>query len=253
MLSSTPAVLRCLVLLCFCPGTEAIFRELYSTDKTCTQKRCVNPVFPALQELPVMSSKRWRKQTLSNATKLMKFCNSMVDYNPALPDEGSNKSFQDIVLQQDQKAATMYFYHLSAMGVEPWDHTAPTEESVHSTRNCAESVARMSCFTFFPAALYDVADGTEVRYHKPCDTSCESFLQACDVQCCDESTSCDWKAAANLELQLPEGTISDADLAVGESEATVDQPRRTQNEFGQLVMVFTGYPNMKDGTCTGGH
>mmetsp|Transcript_60065 Transcript_60065/g.106902 ORF Transcript_60065/g.106902 Transcript_60065/m.106902 type:complete len:249 (+) Transcript_60065:83-829(+) len=239
-----------LLLGSFCLPAAAIFRELYTTDKTCTQKRCVNPVFPALQELPVLSSKRWKAQKLESVVKNISFCSSLVVYNPALPDE-ANKTLEEIVATHDRRAATMYFYHLSAMGVEPWDHTTPNEESVYATQRCADSVARMACFTYFPASLYEVAEGTEVRYHKPCSSSCESFLEACDVKCCDESTACDWKAAANIDISLPANTISDADLAVSADEATVDQPRRTVNEKGDLVMVFTGYPKTEDGSCTG--
>ena len=103
---------------------------------------------------------------------------------------------------------------------------------------------RMACFTYLPAAIHSVPDGAEVRprgcivscamwcgtccfrfsiasrclyslsdhfrYHRPCDASCQSFLQVgrfrlikqfkahlclescqtCGVECCDESTTC---------------------------------------------------------------
>ena len=51
-------------------------------------------------------------------------------------------------------------------------------------------LGRMSCFTYFPAAIHNVPDNTEVRYHRPCDSGCEAYLQTCGVECCDESTVC---------------------------------------------------------------
>ena len=42
----------------------------------------------------------------------------------------------------DPLSALRYFLHLSAMGLEPWDHAKPFEDSSFVMRDCARAVAR---------------------------------------------------------------------------------------------------------------
>merc|ERR1719401_513146 len=86
----------------------------------------------------------------------------------------------------------MYFYHLSGLGIEAWDHTEPSEDSFHPLRPCARSVARMACFTLFPKASNFASNGGEVSYVRPCRSSCENYVKACNVECCDEGVTCVW-------------------------------------------------------------
>jgi len=234
--------------------SDAIIRELYTTNAVCKQQYCVNPVFPALQDLPKLEKSSWQKRSLGNVSQWIGFCSSFVDYDVALPgkvvqldgkssalttaavsDEnassllsiGAETSLKEIVASQDQQAAKMYFFHLSGMGIEPWDHRSPDEDSSHPLRSCARSVARMACYTYFPAALQILKDGTEVRYKRPCSSSCQSYIEACGVECCDESAACVWSAPHSEDVdQETEGS---------------DTPRRTQDRTGAEIMLYTGY------------
>ncbi|CAE7199558.1 unnamed protein product [Symbiodinium sp. CCMP2456] len=252
-------------------AASGILRELYTTNAACKAQYCINPVFPALQDLPRLEKQRWGKHSYANLTKFMKFCSGAVDYNIALPfiDASHNTTrTQELALAQDRQAAQTYFFHLSAMGIEPWDHENPFEDSGSSDRACAREVARMACFTYLPAAIHSVPDGAEVRYHRPCDASCQSFLQTCGVECCDESTTCTWSASvsANMpELEVP-GLAApsstccpdkDKASAQGHSKDThdvqqsTDRPRHTQDQNGHDVVLFQGYARASEGLCTG--
>eukprot|EP00933_Yihiella_yeosuensis_P046035 TRINITY_DN41504_c0_g1_i1.p1 TRINITY_DN41504_c0_g1~~TRINITY_DN41504_c0_g1_i1.p1 ORF type:complete len:249 (-),score=33.42 TRINITY_DN41504_c0_g1_i1:85-831(-) len=229
----------------------ALIKELYSTNEVCRQQYCINPVFPALQELPKLEEQRWHKQSLTNVSKYLSFCSSFVNYDVALPMQAiqldsknlsggvtpssSKPSVKELVVAHDRQASKMYFYHLSGMGIEPWDHVNTTEDDSLPRRGCARSVARMMCYTYFPAALKQVKDGVEVRYRRPCSSSCESYVEACGVQCCDESTTCVWTAPHNSLNPDATGT-----------------PRRTQDRNGVDVFLYTGYVEDRLGRCTGG-
>lgn len=146
---------------------DALIRELYTTNAACRQQYCVNPVYPGLQDLPSLEKKRWAKISLPKIAKTIDFCNGTINYNVALPmnsTEDVNVSMlQELVRKQDQRAAQTYFLHMSAMGLEPWDHVKPFEDSSSQMRSCARAVARMACFTYLPDAIHNVQDGAEVR------------------------------------------------------------------------------------------
>ncbi|CAK9020463.1 Hypothetical protein SCF082_LOCUS14924 [Durusdinium trenchii] len=200
-------------VLLFAPA-EGLIREFYTTNAACRQQYCINPVYPGLQDLPRLEKKRWAKIGLLNVSKSMDFCNATIDYNVALPMSGKNTSkafIQELVQKQEQEAVQTYFIHLSAMGIEPWDHFRPFEDSSFQLRSCARAVARMACYTYFPAAIHNVPDGAEVRYHRPCDTGCESYIQACGVECCDESTVCAWNAPPTAALPMFQAEVADGD------------------------------------------
>mmetsp|Transcript_19590 Transcript_19590/g.51956 ORF Transcript_19590/g.51956 Transcript_19590/m.51956 type:complete len:249 (+) Transcript_19590:92-838(+) len=230
-------------------GAEAIVRELYSTNAVCKQQYCVNPVFPSLAQLPEMERGRWQKRTLSNVSQFMEFCGGLIDYDVALPLLNVTNATVQVVAppgggpavlrafdpvheaakQQDRLAAKQYFYHLAGMGIEAWDHTEPAQVSHHPLRPCARSVARLACYTHFPKALPSLRDGMEVSYLRPCRSSCESYVQECGVECCDESVRCAWSSEDGGE------------------------ERRIQVAGGQEVLLRTGYVDAAgpSTTCTG--
>jgi hypothetical protein len=272
MPSISTTCLQILFLLTIPRSLDAILREAYTSNKACTARRCVNPVFPGLPYLPVLEKKTWTKQSVHKVSKLVNFCDGIVNYDVALPNEtasaasllqasnsskntskGAKKnkplSLEEIVEKQEQEALTMYFYHLSAIGYEPWDFPKPMQATGEHAE-CIKSVAKMVCFTYFPAAVLGVGDGDEVRYHRPCGSHCENYVNACGVECCDDSTTCTWKASASEQnLAKLDTTISDA--ASASTTDADDEPRKTQTEMGEDVLLFTGYTDEQTGRCTG--
>ncbi|CAK9037138.1 unnamed protein product [Durusdinium trenchii] len=249
-------------VLLFAPA-EGLIREFYTTNAACRQQYCINPVYPGLQDLPRLEKKRWAKIGLLNVSKSMDFCNATIDYNVALPMSGKNTSkafIQELVQKQEQEAVQTYFIHLSAMGIEPWDHFRPFEDSSFQLRSCARAVARMACYTYFPAAIHNVPDGAEVRYHRPCDTGCESYIQACGVECCDESTVCAWNAPPTAALPMFQAEVADGDdpsccpdkkANLTETSSPSSAPRHTQDADGHDITLLSGYAKASDGLCTG--
>merc|ERR1712216_233551 len=80
----------------------------------------------------------------------------------------------------------MFFYHLSGMGYEAWEHASPaTDED-----QCIKSVWEMVCYTYFPQAEAGCRPGEESNYQRPCRGSCEAYKTKCNVECCDESAQC---------------------------------------------------------------
>merc|ERR1719240_1868122 len=111
----------------------------------------------------------------------------------------------------DKKATKMYAYHLAGMGVEIWDHPDPFEESPHPLRPCARAVAKLACYTYFPKAYHTSPELQEVFYIRPCRNACTSFLEACSVECCDESVQCAFEREredANGTLFLDTGYVN---------------------------------------------
>mmetsp|Transcript_44278 Transcript_44278/g.128033 ORF Transcript_44278/g.128033 Transcript_44278/m.128033 type:complete len:309 (-) Transcript_44278:21-947(-) len=250
--------------------TCAIITELYTTNAACAQKYCVNPAFPAVDQLPSMENMRWRKQSLASVSQFMSFCGQVLSYDPAVPvfdsadrdaaerrQQLENRTAQGLLVTDsevtapmdalkeavarfDRQAATRYFVHLAGMGIEAWDHTDPMEVSAHPLRPCAKSVARLICFTHFPQAPSQLAAGEEVKYLRPCKNSCESYLQTCGVECCDEGLSCVWG----------EGAANATDSAAAQRRA---RTVRTTGPDGKAILLAQGYAD-HDGPsafCTG--
>jgi len=219
-------------------GVQAITKELFTTNAVCKQRYCVNPVFPALNEMPHFDRTRFTKVFHANVTNYLDFCKDIVDYDvsiqiPSDNNTGGTRSYADplaeVISRTDKSAAKAYFYHLAGMGLEPWDHTYPTQASSLPQRPCALSVARLVCFTYFPKAFYSVREGAETQYIRPCKSSCNNYLEACNIECCDDGLSCTWNAGLD-----------------GSS------PRATQDLTG-TVLLMTGYVDT-DGpslACTG--
>jgi len=251
--------------------TSAVLTELYTTNAMCSQKYCINPVFPAVEQMPGMEATRWKKQRLADVSKFMNFCGQVLDYDPAVPmlRDGNETlaerqrrlqnrsalglpvtdfettapldSLKEAVALFDRQAATRYFVHLSGMGVEAWDHAEPMQASQHPLRLCAKSVARLVCLTYFPEAPARQAVGDDVQYLRPCKSSCENYLEACGVQCCDEGVMCVWgTAGANA-----------TDDAASQRKA---RPVRTMGPDGKPILLQSGYVDhdAPSAFCSGG-
>lgn len=255
------------------PGARGFVRELFTTNAVCAPRYCVNPVFPALEQLPDMEARRWAKQTTANVSRFMSFCGRAIDYDIAVPMVGKGASpmaglavrqrlekaqqefekgqpgvdyeaagvadpLRDSVAMMDRAAARSFFLHLSGMGIEAWDHADPFEDTSSLLSSCAKSVAELACYTHFPKAASALLDGQEVEYRRPCRSSCQSYLQACGVQCCDEGVSCVWGGAA---------------AAATGGAAASQGPVRTMGQGGAEVLLQAGYVDAEGPhwSCTG--
>jgi len=167
--------------------TQAIHKELYTTNAICRRKYCINPIFPGLEDLHRLDKAKWVCATLQKSVPSMEFCKGAINYNPAFPSPADGgTSLAQLVRKQEQAAITMYAYHLSGMGVEYWDHTRPDLDD----DDCIKSVWRMACYTYFPKSGVGCKEGEETKYLRPCQSSCFNYIRACGVECCDESVQC---------------------------------------------------------------
>mmetsp|Transcript_51837 Transcript_51837/g.95856 ORF Transcript_51837/g.95856 Transcript_51837/m.95856 type:complete len:254 (-) Transcript_51837:47-808(-) len=162
---------------------------VYSTNAICQMKRCVNPVFPALSVLDKHDSMEWQCLEPQYASPHMDFCKGIVNYMIGVksPSEG-NRTVRSVIMEADQAAASAYFYHLNAMGIEAWEHVKPDDS--FEDGKCVRSVQDMVCATFFPRARTGCKMGQATNYMRPCRATCDRYVEACGVQCCDESVQC---------------------------------------------------------------
>merc|ERR1719247_1668226 len=79
-------------------------------------------------------------------------------------------------------------YHLAGMNVEAWEHKHPEE----GDNPCTEAVWKMVCHTYFPRAQTGCKTNPPepTKLLRPCKNVCQSYVKACQVQCCDESVEC---------------------------------------------------------------
>jgi hypothetical protein len=179
--------LRPLLLWAACVPTESILPASYSQNIACSENNCINPLFPGLNDLPLLEQLEWQCAERYTVEKYLGFCKGAVRYNPALPSpQGNSLSLDQAVGAQDDAAATMFFYHVTGMGYEAWEHSSPAS----GDDECIRSVWRMSCLTYFPKAQAGCQVGAGTRYHRPCAGLCENYLRACAVECCDDSARC---------------------------------------------------------------
>jgi len=256
--------LQTLLLAAAMLPVRSMVKELYTTNTVCKQNNCINPIFPGLQDLKQLESQKWAKHELVNVQDFLSFCGGTVTYDIALPllnkteemnrfmnrsgevrQRGGSKllkealpqlsnPLEDLVREMDAKASRAYFLHLAGMGLEPWEFMDPDQASSHPLQPCAQTVARLTCFTYFPMAFPNLKDGQEMRYVRPCKNSCENYVHACNVDCCDEGVSCVWDGFTG------KGTESVA--------------KTTRDSEGIAVLLETGYADI-DGPCllcTGG-
>lgn len=182
-----------------CFGTEALHSVMkksekvsqatlqsFSTNSFCRQNRCVNPIFPglpAVQKMQAASLVCSPRQAVLNATN---FCQHAIDYDVGLIAPNSTQSLSDVVKAQEDLVLTQYFYHLSAIGIDPVDYKNPAEID----DSCVRAVYQLLCKTYFPKAPNGCTSGSKSTYLRPCNNVCRTYVQACSVTCCDESASC---------------------------------------------------------------
>jgi len=161
----------------------------YTTNAICQQSNCINPIFPGMEDLRRLEATQLQCQHASDAKQHMQFCKKAVNYDTALssPNSSGNiTTLKSVVLQQDNAASTMYYYHLAGMNVEAWEHRHPEE----SGDECVQAVWKMVCHTYFPRAEAGCKQGEPTKHLRPCKNVCGSFIKACNVECCDESVQC---------------------------------------------------------------
>lgn len=164
-------------------------REVYTTNAICSKKNCINPVFPGMEDLHRLSQASWIASTLRKTSPSLGFCKNAISYDPALPmPGGAGTSVKELVQRQDNAAATMFYYHLTGLGLEAWDYQEPEYAD-----DCVKSAWRMACYTYFPRAEIGVQDGAISSYVRPCQSSCQNYVRSCQVECCDESVQCVFK------------------------------------------------------------
>lgn len=173
--------------------------ESYTQNAFCKPHKCVNPLFPGLNDLRRLELLEWQCVSHDEVKDHLGFCQGAINYIPALPSLSSSTSMlnrtdanltsegvSSLVHVQDDAASTMFFYHLYAMGYEAWEHPRPAS----SDDACVQAVWKMVCYTYFPRVETACQAGTLSAYKRPCRGSCEHYLMACNVECCDESPRC---------------------------------------------------------------
>ena len=162
----------------------------------------MNPIFPGLEDLQRLANgTQWYCtkmeelrpficSQLQDTAASIQFCKGAVNYDVAVPEPQSEdeKSVHALVQKQDRAANTAFFAHLSGLGMDPWDYPKPLEAD-----DCVSSIWRMVCYTYFPRAGAECARGKLMDYMRPCQSSCQNYIKACGVECCDESVQCVFK------------------------------------------------------------
>lgn len=157
----------------------------YSTNAICSQRNCLNPIFPGLQDLASLQTEPWHCSEADLVASHLRFCADVVNYDVALPANRSS-DLASLVAEQEISAITAYRYHLAAMNKDAWEYVDPSK----SVDPCVRSIWAMSCHTYLPKAQFGCQAGNRSEYLKPCRDVCESYVQACNVECCDESVKC---------------------------------------------------------------
>jgi TM2 domain-containing membrane protein YozV len=163
-------------------------RAYYTKDYFCVPFRCVNPVFPGIRVLgqdflSQQENRSWQCVDDGRADLYLSFCKNVINYKYSLPvGLNSEVALEQLVREEDDKALNAYYQHLSGLKLDAWDFKDP------AMGRCSESIWRMVCYEHFPKC--NELDGN--KYLRPCVSSCVDYLEACNVQCCDESVSCVW-------------------------------------------------------------
>jgi hypothetical protein len=240
-------VWRAFLLLAAAPIARGIVEEYYTTNAACRQKNCINPIFPGFLQLDDLAELPWQKMSLEKNGHYLEFCKNIVDYDFALPiiDWRDKWNFTahtipERIESQDRDAAKLFFYHLSAMGIEAWDYPEPHQESNLPMSSCAKQVARMACFTYLPMANGEVGYESATKYFRPCKSSCENYVRECNVECCDDSVQCVFVRQTGSVEQL--------------QEDKENANENTELPAHRSMTVTGGYANVSGPStlCTGG-
>merc|ERR1719502_2270121 len=171
--------------------------KLYSTNAICRQFNCINPIFPGVEDLRRLEATQLQCQPHHDSKPHMQFCKNAVNYDVALPSpkkSGNKTTLESVVMLQDNAASTMFYYHLAGMNVEAWEHRHPED----GDDACTQAVWMMVCNTYFPRAEAGCKVGEATKHLRPCKNVCGSYIQACSVECCDESVQCVFEKKVSL-------------------------------------------------------
>lgn len=189
----------------FLPLAFLSVASAYSQNAICRQNRCLNPAFPAMNDMPKLEKFVWECSSEGAIKPYLDFCKDAIHYDAALPSPKTGQGMDSLVNAQDEAALTMFFQHVSAMGFEAWEYSNPSQSSP-----CVKSVWQMVCYTYFPKQQAGCKPGEATQYYRPCRDCCEHYLQACSVECCDESTACVFQTASSTGIQMIETGYVDA-------------------------------------------
>lgn len=189
------SAVRLLLLVAAQRGASGAVEEMYTQNAICRMNLCTNPLFPGLHDMPRLEKWNWQCQPSSVTSEYMPFCREAVIYDSALPSPNDTSAPLSLVVKaQDDAASTMFFFHLNGLGYEAWEHPEPHK----SNDACVRQTWRMVCFTYFPKSDAGCQAGALTQYRRPCASCCSEYLQACQVECCDESPQCVFEHQADL-------------------------------------------------------
>lgn len=187
MATSGPLWIFTLVIFSFAVPSFSVKSSRYTDNAVCRQNMCVNPFSPGLDDLASLETILWECSNESTVKPFVDFCQAVIHYDVALPSpNGAGQGIDKLAKSQDDAAATTFFYHLSALGYEAGEHATPS----NSSDPCVQSVWKLACYTYFPKAQAGCKLGETTPYYRPCKDTCGHYLQACNVECCDESLQC---------------------------------------------------------------
>jgi len=159
----------------------------FSQNQICRQNACVNPITPGLNDLARLELIAWQCVNSSLPRQYLTFCKKAINYETVLPAPNASGLTVDVMIKaQEDAAATSYFYHLNAMGYDPWENADPSK----AVDPCVRKAWELACFTYFPKAVAGCRPGESTPYLRPCMDTCSDFMQSCNVECCDESPQC---------------------------------------------------------------
>mmetsp|Transcript_30839 Transcript_30839/g.88660 ORF Transcript_30839/g.88660 Transcript_30839/m.88660 type:complete len:559 (-) Transcript_30839:44-1720(-) len=247
-------VFLAVLLLCAAPcgGSKVQLRasvaESFTQNAICRQNNCVNPLFPGLLDLGNLDTIAWQCTNHSTVSDYINFCGEIVNYSPALPSpNATSRAVKDIVKEQDDAAATMFYYHLSGLGYEAKEFRDPGA----SGDECVQSIWRMVCFTYFPKAQAGCSAGQPTSYLRPCRNSCESYVAACSVECCDESVQCVFQhtvSEGGMPTEMVQTGYTDV---LGPAAVCTGAGHRSGLPIGMLLSIFAAHAVFDGATSRG--
>jgi len=209
-----------------------MIREAYTTNAICGKKNCINPVFPGMEDLHRLQQAKFVCSSLQKTSQHMGFCRNAITYDPGLPvPSGGSASVKKMVQRQDNAASTMFYFHLSGLGLEAWDYQKP-----EFANDCVKSIWRMVCYTYFPRAEIGCQDGAFTNYIRPCQSSCQNYVRSCGVECCDESVQCVFshkKSISPSQTVTTEGYLPHD----GPSSLCTGAAQRSSKPFGVIFLA----------------
>jgi len=172
---------------------ESASEEIYTLNPVCQKNNCVNPFAPGLYDLPKLENMAWQCVKEGEARKFLHFCKDAIFYDPAIPSPKNSTPLDKMVRAQDGAASMSFFYHLSGLGYEAWQNRDPKE----FTDPCVRKIYELACYTYFPKQEAGCKEGKQVPFLRPCRNACSTYLDACEVNCCDDSTQCVFEHTAH--------------------------------------------------------